>query len=494
MNTNLDVGELILNYDPLEPRLKYFATATEFALATARPPRLPHAIPWPAGGEPVAVPITPAPEDAEPLPKADALVVTWTAAEGRALATLFTPGVQLEQWHAYRHKLADFLPKVTGARAPFNSHSTGERYFHTLALYHMCRIGQARVLCLKSGLHMDYDGPKLPIKDLWLQIIDEVGPRLVITTGTGGGIGADVLLGDIVIGAGVRFFCTHQFKNRPFHDRAFATSELPANAFDSITPAMLQANAEEFAAENPTPVKLVRPGSATHPTPEIVSTDTFAFDDTLNSQHLQGLGQACDMGDAVLGLAIQEVAQPPLWTAIRNASDGQMDGTLSKKEQRARAGNIYMKYGMYTSAGSLLATWAVVRSVIPAATKPPPSGHAAALAAGHGALKAFAEKPLRAPATAADVLLALAAAGGEIASTPVATSAIRDAVMRALHAELPAAAAPDLTCRKLVFTDELGTERQLLLVQASADAPSVFRGTYLFEDDALLAKQAFTEP
>ena len=36
----------------------------------------------------------------------------------------------------------------------------------------------------------------------------------------------------------------------------------------------------------------------------IVSTDTFAFDDTTDHFGLQGLGQCCDMGDATLGLAI----------------------------------------------------------------------------------------------------------------------------------------------------------------------------------------------
>jgi len=360
MNTHRELAEFILSYDPLAPQpLRALAPAA----ATTSTARLPNAVPWPAGAEPVAETIDPPPPDTAPLPTAEVLVVTWTVAEARALAALFTPGAQLEAWHAYRHQLDAFLPKVTGAKAPFNLPSMGPRNFHTLGLYHRCRIGDARVLCFKSGLHMDFDGPALPVKDLWLQIIAEVKPRLIITTGTGGGIGADIRLGDVVVGAGARFFCTDQFKDAPWREQDFASSPLPPDTFAAITPAMLQANAAAFAEANPAPIKLVYPGAPGYAAPRIVSTDTFAFDDTLNSANLQGRGQACDMGDAVLGLALSEHPEPPKWVAIRNASDGQMDGTLPKAEQLAEANRIYTKYGMYTSAGSIVATWAVIRAL-----------------------------------------------------------------------------------------------------------------------------------
>ena len=42
--------------------------------------------------------------------------------------------------------------------------------------------GAKRVLCFKSELHLSQDGPKLPVRDLWAQLIQETQPRLVITT------------------------------------------------------------------------------------------------------------------------------------------------------------------------------------------------------------------------------------------------------------------------------------------------------------------------
>ena len=151
--------DLILNYDPMAPDLKYVDTATEFAAALAAP-KMPNPVPWPSGFGPFA---TTLPTGTTALPKCDALVVTWTAAEARALASLFTPGVQIEAWGRYTHKLADYIPKVTGRRAPFNGGPV--MYRHVLGLWHPCQIGQAKVICFKSGLHMDYDGPALPVKD-----------------------------------------------------------------------------------------------------------------------------------------------------------------------------------------------------------------------------------------------------------------------------------------------------------------------------------------
>src|SRR5262249_15232687 len=115
-----DLGELILNYDPVNPQPHFFSSASALALARALP-ALPVPVPWPAGGEPIPAPPSPAPTPEQPLPRCDVLVVTWTVAEARALARLFTPGVSLEDWFAYTHKVADFIPKVTGPFAPFRN-------------------------------------------------------------------------------------------------------------------------------------------------------------------------------------------------------------------------------------------------------------------------------------------------------------------------------------------------------------------------------------
>jgi len=122
------------------------------------------------------------------------LVVTWTVAEAVPLATIFTPGVPLSQWFEYTHNVDVFIPKVTGPKAPFNDPKLA-RYYHSLGLYYPVQLVGKNVLCFKSGLHMDYDGPAVPLLDLWKQILDETGAKFVITTGTGGVIGANVTPG-----------------------------------------------------------------------------------------------------------------------------------------------------------------------------------------------------------------------------------------------------------------------------------------------------------
>jgi len=69
------------------------------------------------------------------------------------------------------------------------------------------------------------------------------------------------------------------------------------------------------------------------------------------------------MGDATLALACSELATPPRWLAIRNASDPQIDGTLSQKDQVQMAARIYEKYGYWTTVNSAIACWAAVASL-----------------------------------------------------------------------------------------------------------------------------------
>ncbi|MGA9306201.1 MAG: hypothetical protein WBW31_12440, partial [Candidatus Sulfotelmatobacter sp.] len=94
----------------------------------------------------------------------------------------------------------------------------------------------------------------------------------------------------------------------------------------------------------------------------IVTTDFFGFDDSTDYYKLQGLGQACDMGDAMVGNALQQF--PKLkWHAIRNASDPQIPNPTHDIEQaKQQAGEIYSKYGAFTTAASVIATWAVIQA------------------------------------------------------------------------------------------------------------------------------------
>ena len=68
------------------------------------------------------------------------------------------------------------------------------------------------------------------------------------------------------------------------------------------------------------------------------------------------------MGDAVLGLVIQGLgAKAPQWIAVRNASDPQIDSTgLTPKEVRNKAGQIYEKFGYWSTIPSAITSWALI--------------------------------------------------------------------------------------------------------------------------------------
>jgi nucleoside phosphorylase len=230
------------------------------------------------------------------------------------------------------------------------------RYYHSLGLYFPCRIGQSRVLLIKSGLHLDYDGPACPVRQLMAEIVQAVIPKLFITTGTGGGIGEEVALGDVVLAGKTRFDCTTQFKNESWATASYQTSPMPAGALSAITPALTSVNAARVVGGRTNPEMWASPQDA------IVTTDFFGFDDSTDYYKLQGLGQCCDMGDAMVGQALQ--AFPNLkWHAIRNASDPQIpnpDNNIEKANQQAE--QIYSKYGVFTTAASVIATWAVIQA------------------------------------------------------------------------------------------------------------------------------------
>jgi hypothetical protein len=360
--TKIDVEDLYLNYNPEQPQQRFKAAHVEAALVATASERLPSPVPWPASRKPTPAPLPKAPAETDDLTQFrgyDAVVVTWTSAEAAALAALFTPNYPTLAWYEYRHGVDAYIPLVTGVRAPFNdSQPDMARYHHSLGLYFPCMIGKAKVLLFKSGLHLDYDGPHTPLPKLMSKLVQTVQPKVFITTGTGGGIGKEVILGDVIIAAETRFDCTTQFKNEPWKADSYKTSPVPAAALAAITPELTKVNASRIANARPTPKIWASPGDA------IVTTDFFGFDDSTNHYHLQKLGRVCDMGDAMVGQAMQQ-HQGLRWFAIRNASDPQIANPTNDIEAaKNEAGQIYAKYGAFTTAASVIATWAILDATV----------------------------------------------------------------------------------------------------------------------------------
>jgi nucleoside phosphorylase len=351
---NQDLDDIILNFDPANHKQRFGGAEMGSAL--------PHAVPWPKGFEPEGVPLNPPPLSGDDLSKFkgyDAVIVTWTSAEASAMASMFSPGHPTASWYQYKHNVDHYIPKVTGHRAPFNDGQADmARYHHCMGLYFPCKIGSAKVLLFKSGLHLAYDGPDTPVIDLMTELASVIKPKIFITTGTGGGIGKDVALGDVIIAGTVKFDCKNQFAKETWAKEKYTASSLKSDTLKPLTAALTSVNASRIQGARP------EPKFFTSDKDTIVTTDFFAYDDSTNHYGLQGLGQCCDMGDAMVAKALEKFTDIEFY-AIRNASDPQIpnptkDMTAAGKE----AGSIYMRYGGLTTAASLLACWAIIRRSI----------------------------------------------------------------------------------------------------------------------------------
>jgi hypothetical protein len=154
----------------------------------------------------------------------------------------------------------------------------------------------------------------------------------------------------------VRFDCKTQFAKETWAAASYKPSKLPAGALAAITPALTEVNAARIQGARKTPKIFATASDA------IVTTDFFAFDDSTDHYKLQGLGVACDMGDAMVAQALQ--AFPEIsFHAIRNASDPQIANPSNNIETASKqAGEIYTRYGGLTTAASLIATWAIIHA------------------------------------------------------------------------------------------------------------------------------------
>ena len=350
--TAVDLARHIIDFNPDDAKTYAYWTLPR-AVATSSAAL--KQIPWPKNLAPKTVPLLKKPNDTDQLPPADCLVVTWTVAEGHALSDILTPDSRSDKdWYTYRRNYDSFYKSRIRNGAP-----AAEQPY--LGIYMPTKIGSKKVLCFKSNLHLSQDGPKLPIKDLWNQMITETGAGEVITTGTAGAIGANVKLGDVVVGQSVMFDCNRTFKNSDFNRQRY-TSKVPIRQkwLSQAEKTLLSVNADQLPLPVRTPVILSRPAKSVNKT-GIVTTDFFAYDNTTNTYGLQGMGGAVEMGDAVLGLVCQELgSKSPGWLAVRNASDPQIDGNLSPADQVRQAGQIYERYGYWTSVASAIVCWALM--------------------------------------------------------------------------------------------------------------------------------------
>jgi nucleoside phosphorylase len=231
------------------------------------------------------------------------------------------------------------------------------RQYGRLGTFWTTKIGDRRVTLFKSDSHMSQDGPKLPNATVWRQIIEDCSPKWVITTGTGGGIGPQFEVGDVIVSRFASFDCQRQFKR--FDGDLFASPAKPPRGKFKRAEGLFKFNEQFLPSDNARPPKIVvGPTAKTG----ILTTDFFGFDNTANTYGLQGKGDLSEMGDAVLGMVCQQLgAKAPSYAIVRNVSDPEISsGTLTLRQQAKLAGDIYKAYGRWSSVCSAIVCWAMV--------------------------------------------------------------------------------------------------------------------------------------
>jgi len=294
------------------------------------------------------------------LPKADVLVVTWTVDEGHALSRVLTPGKDSRNdYISYRHNFAKISKKMRKGCPALKAGCLGA--------YWTANIAGKKLVVFKSDSHLSQDtkvapktGETLPNEDVWQQIIAEVGPSLVITTGTAGGIGTKCQVGDVVVSPIVRFDCQQWLKGEPFRGAIYRDGTANAKFFKKAQ-TLFKANSGQLPPQNTRPPRIIL---AAQDKAAVLTTDFFGFDTSDNHWKLQSLGTVCEMGDAVLGLLRSQTAsQIPHWFAVRNVSDPQIKAEGTRKDQGHVATQIYKGYGRWSSVCSAIVCWALIAAL-----------------------------------------------------------------------------------------------------------------------------------
>jgi Phosphorylase superfamily len=291
------------------------------------------------------------------LPLADVLVVTWTTDEGHALSRVLTPGKDSRNdYRSYTHNYAKIAKKMRKGCPALEAKRLGAYWTTT--------IGEKKVVVFKSDSHLSQDTRKLPPangtlpnQDVWEQIISEVKPTLVITTGTAGGIGKDCEVGDVIVSPIVRFDCRKWLKSEPYHNADYKDGA-PNSRYFATAKTLFKANSGQLPKDNTRPPQIV--SSAGLPK-SVVTTDFFGFDTSNNYYGLKGLGAVSEMGDAVLGLVAKKMGRnAPAWVAVRNVSDPQIKAEGTIKQQAQTAAQIYKGFGRWSSVCSAIVCWALI--------------------------------------------------------------------------------------------------------------------------------------
>jgi hypothetical protein len=329
---------------------------------------------------------------------ADILVLLYTEQETMAFLDVLTGSPDWNaktqsDWCEYAHNFNKFKPLIAH---PHANDTLADGAFGRLSAL---KIGGKRVVLYKSDLHPKQDGTGLPFVPVIQQLIGELSPKYVITTGTAGGIGDRIRCGDVTICTATRLDVQKKYPKFPTIDTMSANhTELTSPAtfdpqyvqyaathFTKLSlPALqqcysrLQSNpGYTFVPQNTLPPSIYVAGVNPVPGPQpmdTVSADYMTTDDNNNSEGLQSLGIMNDTDDGFVFYAVNQMpsAKRPKCISVRNASEPQMEHaafphTTTPSEVinilKNMAGTIYGIYQYCTTLNSAFACWGVIAGI-----------------------------------------------------------------------------------------------------------------------------------
>ena len=329
--------------------------------------------------------------------KADVLVVLYTDQETMALLDVFTgnsawdSAAAKKQWCPYGHNFAKFKGLIRDVNA--NNALKSGAFGYLIAM----KIGSKNVVFYKTELHPKQDGPGMPFVPVMQQLIGELSPKLVVTTGTAGAIGSRMDCGDVAVCTGARLHLQKEYpkyqqmnilstgdteiSNSVSFDSQYIQyagthfTKLSLPGLDQCYQRLQTTPGYTFIGKNTIPCAIYAAGHNPVPGPQpmdIVSADYMTTDDSSNAEHLQTLGIMNDTDDAFLAYAISQMSagKRPDWISVRNASEPQMEHSPFPDSTsqnsiidilKDMAGTVYCGIYQYcTTLNSAFAVWGVV--------------------------------------------------------------------------------------------------------------------------------------
>src|SRR5262249_22603889 len=214
-------------------------------------------IPWPDQLKPTQIPLGPHKSGQTingPVQfKADVLILLYTEEETSAFLEVFTGNKdwstsRRDTWCFYAHNFDKISGDIQGIKGDYALEHGFFGYLNAM------QIGDQKVAVFKTELHPKVNGNKLPIIPVIQQLVTELAPLLVLSTGTAGGMGGALLCGDVVVTDSARFRVTTKYPTYPGIDELSANGKALTNSVE------INGKYLKYAAENLT--KLSLPGLA----------------------------------------------------------------------------------------------------------------------------------------------------------------------------------------------------------------------------------------